>query len=203
MGRSRFHPQGLLGLLVVFVVGCGLFEPREPRVAVPVPAPPCRAQSQPDSVIANIVVHYGLGTPCYEDQLADSLDATEPGFHFFADIQDYLARDTPGVPNPFDNWNLLVERTVTHSIATNVDTVLVFFDSEYAGRVTSTNPARETRYYNYRVLIPTPTDTTRYQGQAELTFIQVTSDWFLETFRDHRDGSGLPTWGSLRADNRR
>lgn len=154
-----------------------------------------------DSVVANIAVHYGRGTDCYAAQI-------DPGFQFIPDAQDYLQRDNPPNPNPFDGWNRDVEVGVSQTISTRADTVLVFFDSTYAATTTTSNPTRETRYYHYHVLVilapadTTQSDTTRYQGQAEMTFIQQTTDFTLESFRDHRDGSAYPTWGSLRADQR-
>ena len=163
---------------------------------MPKPVERCRIRSVPDSVVANIVLHYGRGTDCYAAQV-------DTGFQFVPDPQDYLQRDNPPNPNRFDNWNRDVEISVSQTISTVADSVLVVFDSEYAPRSTTTSPTRETRYYNYHLLvILAPADTTRYQGQAEMTFIQRTTDWTLELFRDHRDGSGLPTWGSLRADQR-
>lgn len=195
MGRRRYHPQGVLALLVLIGAGCGLFEPRDPRTATPIPQERCRVRSVPDSVVENIRVHYGRGTDCYAAQV-------DAGFQFYPDIQDSLQRDNPPTPNPFDGWNHDVEVGVSQTISTRADTVLVFFDSEYAARSTTTNPTRETRYYNYHLLVIQPSDTTRYQGQAEMTFIQRTTDFTLESFRDHRDGSVYPTWGSLRADQR-
>jgi len=195
LGRWRFGPKSVLVLLAL-VVGCGLFKPRDPRTAVPIPQERCRVRSSPDSVVANITLHYGRGTDCYGTQV-------DAAFQFFPDPQDSLQRDNPPAPNPFEGWNRDVEIGVSQTISTRADTVLVSFDSEYAARSTTTNPTRETRYYNYHVLvILAPADTTRYQGQAEMTFIQRTTDYTLESFRDHRDGSGLPTWGSLRADQR-
>lgn len=203
MGRRRFLPQGVLAVLAIAGVSCGLFEPDEPRVVPTTPPPPCRAPSHPDSVIANIVVHYAIGTDCYANQLADSVDTNLPGFHFLPDLQDSLEQQQP-TGNPFEGWNKAVEISVTQGIS-SADTVLVYFDREYAGRVTSDGPpARETRFYDYRVVVANaPGDSTHYHGQAELTMVQVTSNWFLETFRDHRDASGPPTWGTLRAQNRR
>ncbi len=202
MGRGRFLPKGLLVLLAL-VAGCGLFEPRDPREPEDqIPTERCRAQSAPDSVIANVVAHYALGTDCYRNQLADSLDPFVFGFRFRPDLQDSLARENPPAPNPYSGWNKAVEVSVTQAIATSYDTVIVFFDpNEYAGRVTTAD--RETRFYNYRVrTVNGPADTTTYQGQVELTMVRRTSNWFLETFRDHRDGSGLETWGALRALHR-
>lgn len=149
-----------------------------------------------EDVLTNIRVHYGRGTDCYSAQV-------DTGFVFHADPQDYLLRDNPPAPNPFDGWNRDVEVGVSQTLSTQADTVVVAFDSTYAAPSTTTNPTRETRYYNYHVLvIRAPVDTTRYQGQAEMTFIQRATDYTLEAFQDHRDGSGLPTWGSLRADLR-
>jgi hypothetical protein len=201
LGRRRFHPQGILALLVLIGAGCGLFEPRDPRSATPIPQERCRVRTSADSVVANITLHYGRGTDCYAAQV-------DSGFQFIPDPQDYLQRDNPPSLNPFDDWNRDVEVGVSQTISTRADTVLVSFDSTYAAKTTTTNPTRETRYYNYHVLViaaPTDTtqsDTTRYQGQAEMTFVQRTTDYTLESFRDHRDGSVYPTWGSLRADQR-
>jgi hypothetical protein len=156
----------------------------------------CRVLSAPDSLIANIVTHYGRSVDCYNSLL-------DTAFHFYPDIQDSLERENPPSPNPFEGWNRDVEISVTTNISTRVDTISVFFDSEYAARSTQTNPATETRYYNYHLLVrPTPASTVRYQGQAEVKMLQGTGSWTLVSFRDHRDLSGLPTWGSFRADER-
>ena len=162
-------------------------------------------RSDPDSVLANVAVHYGKATDCYAAQLADSIDTTQPGFHFYPDAQDYAAESNPPSPNPFDGWNQEVETSVTQFIATRITTISVFFDSSYAAPTTSTNPTRETRYLYYHLrVVSAAGDSTRYQGQAELTMLQGQNqtNWALETFRDHRDASGLPTWGIFRAQER-
>lgn len=203
MDRRRYRPEAVLAALVLIGAGCGLFEPRQPRVAVGPPPLPCRVRSSPDSVIANITVHYGKSTDCYATQLADSTDPTLAGFHFDPDVQDYALWNNPPSPNPFDGWNKDVESRVSQSVATKVGSIVVSFDSTYAAPTTSTNPTRETRYYYYHLVVTTVVgDSTRYQGQAELTMLQTATNWSLETFRDHRDASGLPTWGSFRADRR-
>ena len=181
----------------MLALGCGLFDPREPRPSTPIVLVPCRVLTSPDSVIANLVGHYGRtqGLTCYGSLV-------DPGFLFFPDTQDSLERTNPPAPSPFENWNRNVEMDVTQTIASGVDSVQVFFDGEYAPRSTTTSPASETRYYNYHLLVYDP-DTTRYQGQAEVTMVQGASTlWTLRTWRDRRDASGFPTWGSFRADNR-
>lgn len=200
MDRRRFRPQGVLAALAVLAVGCGLFEPRQPKIASVVPPPPCLARLDPDSVLVNIVVHYARAGDCYAAQLADSAATTLPGFHFHPDIQDSL--ESPP-RNPFAGWNKSVETSVTQTIAGSVDTIVVAFDSTYAPPTTSSDPTRKTFYYHYHLYTVTALgDTMRYQGQAELTMVQPTTTWSLETFVDHRDGSGLPTWGILRETNR-
>ena len=199
MGRRGFGPKSVLALLVLaflFVVaaGCGLFEPRDPRPAVTLPER-CRVRLFPDSVLTNIVLHYGRGTTCYADQV-------DTAFLFSADPQDSLDRNNQPT-NPFVGWNRDVEIRVSQDISSSVDSIRVFFDSTYATTSTTTNPTRETRYYYYHLLVFQGSSVpARYQGQAEMTFLQRTTDYTLEAFRDHRDGSGLPTWGSLRADRR-
>lgn len=197
MGRGRFGPKGVLAGFVVVALaaaaGCGLFEPRDPRPAVAIPEP-CRVRTTVDSVAINIIRHYGRGTTCYADQV-------DGGFLFNADLQDSLDRNNQA-ENPFAGWNRDLEIRVSQNISRAFDSVQVFLDTTYATTVTSTNPTRETRYYNYHLLVFRGAASTRYQGQAEMTFIQRTTDFTLEAFRDHRDGSGLPTWGSLRADQR-
>jgi hypothetical protein len=180
-------------LLLVAILGCGLFEPRQPRPAVVFPEP-CHARTTADSVVVNIVRHYGRATSCYADQV-------DTGFVFGADIQDSLDREIQ-TPNPFENWNPDVEIRVSQDVSRNFDSIQVYLDSTYASAVTSSNPTRETRYYYYHLLVFHSPLTTRYQGQAEMTFVQRSTDFTLESFRDHRDGSGLPTWGSLRASQR-
>jgi hypothetical protein len=206
LDRRRFRPQAVLTALLVVVVGCGLFEPRQPHQITVLPPPlPCRVRSNPDSVLENIVVQYGKATDCYASQLADSTDPTQAGFHFYPDAQDYATENNPPSPNPFDGWNQGVEISVTQFIATRIASISLSFDSSYAAPTTSTNPTRETRYLYYHLrVVSTAGDSTRYQGQAELTMLlgQNQTSWALETFRDHRDTSGLPTWGIFRAQER-
>jgi len=195
LGRRRYHLALLLTAALAAVMGCGLFDLRDPRPTdTTVPPARCRLRTTPDSVLANIVVHYGTRTSCYGEQL-------DTGFVFVPDPQDYIEEQNPGSPNPFDGWNRDTEIGVSERISTDADTVVVSFDSTYAAPSTSTNPTRETRYYYYHLLlVGNSADTTRYQGQAEVTFIQRAITYTLERFVDHRDGSTLPTWGSLRAD---
>jgi hypothetical protein len=185
----------------VLGAGCGLFEPRTPKIASVIPPPPCLVRLDPDSVLKNIRVHYARGGDCYPSQLADSVSETLSGFHFYPDVQDSL-QILPR--NPFAGWNKGVEKSVTQNILATVDTIVVKFDSTYAPTFTSPgSPTRKTFYYSYHLLVVTaPGDTTQYQGQAELTMVLPTSTWSLESFRDHRDTSGRPTWGILRANNR-
>ncbi|MGE5179192.1 MAG: hypothetical protein ACM3PF_08890 [Bacteroidota bacterium] len=201
MDRRRLHPQGVLAVLVIVAAGCGLFEPREPKLASVIPPPPCLARLDPDSVVVNIAVHYARGGDCYPAQLADSVSPELAGFHFYPDIQDSLE----SLPrDPFTGWNKAIETSVTLSVAASADTIIVVFDSTYASpTIGSTSPTRETFYYEYHLLAVTaPGDTTRYQGQAELTMVRPTTTWSLEGFRDHRDASGRPTWGILRGSKR-
>lgn len=177
--------------------GCGLFEPRDPRDEIPVTGERCRNLAEPDSLVDNTVVHYGrqTGLSCY----ASMIDA---GFVFHPDTQDDL--EAPD-PNPYVGWNRDIETRVTTNVAASAVFLEVGFDGEYQTPTTTTNPRTETRYYNYHVFYRKQgqPDTTRYQGLADITFLQGTGTlWSIKEWRDQRDGSGLLTWGRLRADNR-
>lgn len=202
MDRRRYRPEAVLILLVVLGAGCGLFKPRTPRPGIVTPPLPCRVRSAPDSVLANMVVHYGKASDCYPSGLADSTGASA-GFQFVPDPQDYVFWTNPPAPNPFDGWNKGVESKVSQSIANKPVSIVVSLDSTYAN-LSRPDANHEIRYYYYHV---TETrvlgDSTRYQGQAELTMLLSDTQWFLETFKDHRDASGLSTWGSYRAGLRK
>lgn len=188
-----------LAFLVALMAGCGLFEPRDPRDADGVSGPRCRNRSDPDSLYENIVVHYGqpASGSCYADMI-------DTGFVFTPDVQDYL--EAPAPPNnPYDGWNHDIEVGVTTNIKSTAAFIAVSFDSTYKPSTTTTNPTTETRYYHYHVLYQETgqPDTTRFQGLADITMLQGSGSlWTITAWRDQRDGSGIDTWGILRANKR-
>lgn len=217
MDRRRYVPQTVLirrvlerasarlGLVVAVVGigvalsgGCGLFEPRDPRDGGTA-GPRCRNRSDPDSLYDNIIVHYGqpASGSCYADMIGDA-------FVFTPDPQDYA--DAPAPPNnPYDGWNRAIEIGVTTNIKSTVAFIQVSFDSTYQPATTTTNPTTETRYFYYHVLYQQTgqSDTSLFRGRADITMEQgAGSLWTIKAWRDQRDGSGIDTWGVLRANNR-
>ena len=197
--REFTHALARIALIAGLLSGCGLFEPRDPRDGGSFSGPRCRNRSAPDSLIDNIVVHYGQPTSgsCY----ADMIDAA---FVFRPDIQDSL--DAPAPPNnPYQGWNRDVEVGVATNIKSQAAFIEVSFDSTYQTSTTTTNPPTETRYYYYHVLYQQTgqADTSRYQGLADITMKQELGTlWTIVLWRDQRDGSGRDTWGVLRANKR-
>ena len=188
-----------LTFLVALLAGCGLFEPRDPRDTDGVSGPRCRNRSDPDSLYENIVVHYGqpASGSCYADMI-------DTGFVFTPDLQDY-SEAPPPPNNPYDGWNRNIEVGVTTNIKSTAAFIEVSFDSTYKPSTTTTNPRTETRYYHYHVLYQETgqSDTTRYQGLADITMLQGSGSlWTITGWRDQRDGSGIDTWGILRANKR-
>jgi hypothetical protein len=180
--------------IALAVAGCGLFEPREPKVAG-VAGERCRNLTEPDSLVANILVHYGklAGTACYNSMVDTAFTFTpDPG-----DLSD--------TPTKYDGWNRDVETRVAINIAADAAFIETVFDSSYQDPTITTSPLTETRYYAYHILIQEANqpDTTRYQGRADIKFQQQgTSLYTIVAWSDRRDGSGLPTWGRLRGDKR-
>jgi len=189
----------VFALFVAVLAGCGLFEPRDPKDADGVSGPRCRNRSDPDSLYDNIIAHYGqpASGSCYADMI-------DTGFVFTPDVQDYL--EAPAPPNnPYDGWNRDIEVGVTTNIKSTAAFIEVSFDSTYKSTTTTTNPTTETRYYHYHVLYQETgqVDTTRFQGLADITMLQGSGSlWTISAWRDQRDGSGLDTWGILRANKR-
>jgi hypothetical protein len=188
-----------LALAAAFLAGCGLFEPRDPREADGTTGPRCRNRSDPDSLYDNIIVHYGqpASGSCY----ADMVDAA---FVFTPDVQDY-SEAPPPPNNPYDGWNHDIEVGVTTNIKSTAAFIRLSFDSTYKSPTFTTNPSTETRYYYYHVLYQETgqPDTTRFQGLADITMAQGSGSlWTVTVWRDQRDGSGLDTWGILRANKR-
>lgn len=178
------------------MAGCGLFDTRNPVKGQPVvPVERCRNLTEPDSLVANILDHYGVtaGKDCYNSMIDNA-------FVFHPDPLDESAN-----PTPYVNWNQGVETLVNSGIASKAAFIATVFDSAYQDPTSTTSPRTETRYYAYHLLLALTgqSDTTRYQGRADIVFAQGTSSsWTIVEWQDRRDGSGLPTWGQLRADNR-
>lgn len=200
MDRGHHRAQGLLvtAAAVIFatLVGCGLFDTRDPRVPG-IAGERCRNLTDPDSLVENIIVHYGQrsGTSCYNSML-------DSAFAFHPDPTDLS--DNPG---PFLNWNRDVEARVTTNIAADsVQSFKVVFDSLYQTTTEDPGPPRKaTRFYQYHILFNRigHSDTTRFQGRSDIIFKQgANSLWTILDWQDHRDGSAFPTWGRLRSDHR-
>lgn len=198
--RRRAARAALLGLAAAAAAavlaggGCGLFKPRSPETPV-APAAPCLSPTGPDNLVANILVHYGnqAGTSCYNSMV-------DTAFAFHPDPVDSATN-----PTPYVDWNQTVETRVNSNIASDALFLTAVFDSSYQDPTITTSPQTETRYYAYHVLFRSRSqaDTTRYQGRAEIKFAQGASTfWSIVDWRDHSDGSTLPTWGRLRADHR-
>jgi hypothetical protein len=181
-------------VLALLAVGCGLFKPRDP---VEIPGGPsvcslCLDRTGANSVEANVQRTYGSDSclTCYSDGLDES-------FAFHPDPTDSVQ-----LPGKFDNWNYDVESRVANGIASDTVFVTAVFDSEYTSRSTP-NQSTEIRGYAYHVVVRTTADSVRYQGLADITYHQGSDAlWRITTWVDKRDGSGLPTWGQLRADYR-
>ncbi len=178
-------------LLLGAGAGCGLFKPRSPEKPI-APAGPCLDITSTSNIIINIVTLYAKpgGGSCY----ATGLD---PAFIFHADPTD-SAEAYPALP--WVNWTRDKETADETNMAAAAESVRVSFDGEYTPPIISQDS--ETHYFNYHVLFrATGSDTTlRYQGQADITFKRNTGDnkWRILDWADKRDGSGYPTWGTLR-----
>ncbi|HLQ67165.1 MAG TPA: hypothetical protein VK123_08050 [Candidatus Limnocylindrales bacterium] len=179
------------------VVGCGLFDTRDPKLPT-TPTAPCANYTEPDSLVLNIRVHYGQLSvaSCYNPML-DSL------FLFHPDPVDSSVNPTPFLKV----WNQQVEgRVATNIAADSVAMFQTFFDGTYQSPIVDPGPPRrETRFYNYHILFTRigRFAAIRYQGRAEITFEQETGTlWRIRYWTDHADTSGYPTWGRLRADHR-
>jgi hypothetical protein len=185
-----------LALIAPQVLGCGLFKPRDVRpgggAGVPCPAP-----NTPDDVVTNLLANYAssVGLDCYTSMLDDA-------FAFHPDAADSLAApDTVYV-----NWTRAVEASVSSLLAGNATFHQVFFDSTYAGTVTSPGPPRtEVRFYAYHLIIRASqvAPDTLFSGRADLTIVQGSNtQWRIVNWQDRRDASGARTWGYLRRQYR-
>jgi hypothetical protein len=184
-------------LLALLAVGCGLFKPRDP---VKSPGGPsvcslCLDRTGVNRVETNVQQTYGSDSclTCYTDGL-------DPSFAFHPDPTDSVQLSDP---TKFINWNYDVESRVANGIASDTVFVTAVFDSEYFSRSTP-DQFTEIRRYAYHVIVRTRADSVRYQGLADITYRQNPTDALcrITTWVDKRDGSGLPTWGLLRADYR-
>lgn len=195
--RAAVRRLALLGLTAAIfpALGCGLFSPRDPARGKPIVSR-CHSLIAPDSLVQNVLQFYGsaVGITCYTDMLGGT-------FVFHPDGQDSL--ETPAI---FQGWDPTVEARDATAIVSSVDSLKVSFDGMYASPTTIPGPPKtEIRYYNYHLLswkgaLP---DTIRHQGLADITFRQdAGTDWRIVEWVDHRDASGFPTWGRLRADVR-
>src|SRR5262249_10867953 len=121
-------------------------------------------------------------------------------FLFHPDNQDSL--ETPLL---YVGWDENIEARATQYMVSHLDSVKVFIDGIYAPPTIIDNPKTEIWYYQYHVFtwdnaVP---DTSRYQGLADITFMQTAgADWSITNWTDKRDASGFKTWGRLRGDNR-
>lgn len=193
----RLHLPTIALIAASALAGCGLFKTRNPVKANPVPVERCRNLTEPDSLVENITVQYGTlsGKDCYNSMIDNA----------FAFHPDPIDSSTSPKDSVYVGWNQSVETLVNSSIASSATFIATVFDSAYQDPTSTTSPRTETRYYAYHILLHASgqPDTTRYQGRAEITFAQSTgSSWSILEWWDRRDGSGLPTWGQLRADHR-
>ena len=180
--------------LALLAVGCGLFEPREPLVPGTA-GERCRNLTEPDSLIENILVHYGTpgGSACYNSMIDTS-------FAFHPDPADSAI-----TPLKFEGWNWDVEGRVARKVETDVAFLQVVFDSTYQSPTFTTSPTTETHYFAYHILVQlsNQADTTRYQGRLDIKFLQGAGSFYsIVEWWDRSDGSGYPTWSRLRADTR-
>jgi hypothetical protein len=199
LDRRSHRAEGILIRVLVFsltlgLFGCGLFEPRDPR-SPDTEGERCRNLTEPDSLVENILVHYGQlgGSNCYNSMVDTS-------FLFHPDPVDQSA-----TPAKYEGWNWDVETRVASKVATDVVFLQTVFDSSYQDPTITTSPRTETRYYAYHLLVQRPNqpDTTRYQGRVDIKFEQQPNSlWSIVEWTDHSDGSGFPTWGRFRGDTR-
>ena len=171
---------------------CGLFETRTPEQ----PPPPTEGGCRPltgntFALVFNIEDFYGrlTGRACY----ANTLDTS---FVFIPDPQD-LAQFPAGT---FADWDEAVETRVNESIAFEQRFIQVDFIDEYASASITPDQNTEQRFWNYqlRVAFPTPPDTLRFAGKADLTLHRVnTGEWKITSWVDHRSVTDS-TWGFLR-----
>lgn len=178
---------------------CGLFETRTPEQPPP-PVTGCRPLSAGTfAVVQNVEDFYGRlsGRTCYVSTLDTS-------FVFTPDPQD-LSLFLPGTP--FEGWDEGVEAQVNETIATQEKFIEVDFIDEYAS-VVFPDPNTEQRFWNYQVRVafgpPSPPDTLRFTGRADLTLHrQNTGEWKITSWVDHRAGAAVDsTWGRLRGSTR-
>jgi len=185
--------RATLILVLLFVAGCGLFEPRDPR-PVGGPGVNCATPNSPDNVVSNIVNHYGelAGTTCYSDML----DVTFAFHPDAADSNELAPGDTSYV-----HWTRDVESRDARNVAADATFHIAAFDSEYAARVISADQRTQIRFYAYHLILHASqvAPDTLFQGLADITFFQGgDAQWHITNWVDKRDGSGARTWGYLR-----
>ncbi len=194
--RRALFPLALLALACLPASGCGLFKPRssEKPSTSSVACSDLTVPSDADSEIVRQYAHPG-GASC-------DAACIDTGFIFHPDPTD----SAEALPlTPFVGWNRDVETSVEQKLERAADSVLVSFDSSYAA-TSKPSPNLEIRYWHYHLNFKAAGDTsvTRYQGLADITYRQNLGDnkWRVSDWADKRDGSGLPTWGILRRNNR-
>jgi len=175
--------------------GCGMFSPRDP-VSGGGPGAVCLTPTNALSVIQNVQANYGLeaGKTCYEQML-------DPVFVFHPDAADSIDA-IPANPNPYANWNRDVEVDSNSALALNATFRSVVFDHEYATASISPDGRTQVRFYAYHLIVKAslvPPPDTLFQGLADITLVRgATEQWSITTWVDHRDGSGLKSWGYVR-----
>ncbi len=170
--------------------GCGLFKPRNPEPGGGVPSD-CLTANTPDNVVTNVLAHYAAvnGITCYTSMLDSS-------FAFHPDPTDSIE----ALPGIFSGWNRNVETNDVSNIASDAKFHAAFFDSQYAVQVLSSDQRTLTRFYAYHLIVRSSKPDTLYQGRADITFFQSSNAvWHVTEWVDHRDASGLRTWGYLRS----
>jgi len=188
---ARFLILATVAIIPLFLYGCSLFKPREPRPGGG-SGVSCATPNTPEAVLSNVVQHYGelAGVTCYTQML-------DTGFAFHPDAADSIQ----ALPDTiYANWNRDIEARVAGGLASDATFHVAAFDSEYAPRVISSDQRTQTRFYTYHLIIhASQVPDTLFKGLADITFFQgLDAQWHITNWADKRDASGAPTWGFLR-----
>jgi hypothetical protein len=128
---------------------------------------------------------------------ADYLDSLSENFIFSPTVADSLDQNFAGVP-VYDNWTKDVERQVVG---------VLIGDSSYlkADFGTPAPLINKTTFVRYRVTYAldvvataTPTDTTTYEGVAEIDVRNEGGNWRVTFWNETETVEGSRTWGFLR-----
>ena len=182
-----------LSLALAGFLGCGLFEPRDPKVGGD-PGVICLTPNTPSAVVANVTAHYASspGLTCYTSML-------DSAFAFHPDVADSI----DSTPDIFLNWNRDIESRVATNLARDATSRSVTFDSFYASPSTSPDGRTQVQFWVYHLIVKAPqaAPDTLFRGFADITFFQGASggQWHITTWVDRRDTSGARTWGYLRS----